>query len=160
MIYTGYFSKLKVYRDAHLKLISIANYSPPVSGDLATMKYFPLVPGNWIYPWKNDLKNRSDLGKAKLEYINTYYTKCLNKFTPRELFKKICDFTGAVDIILLCYEAPPKQMEPDGIIDLGWLAAGKSFCHRHLVADFLRMGGYRCQEYCIDVNNKEGDLFE
>jgi hypothetical protein len=160
MIYTGYFSRLKVYRDSHLKLISIANHSPSTSGDLSMIKFSPLIPGNWIYSWKNDLKNQPDIGRAKQEYINMYHTECLNKFESGKLFKEINDFAKAIDIVLLCYEAPPKQMGPDGIVDLSWLEAGRSFCHRHIVADFLRQGGYLCQEYCIDVNNGGGHLFE
>jgi hypothetical protein len=160
MIYTGYFSRLKMYRDFHLKLISIANHSPFTSGDLSTIKFLPLTPGSWIYSWKNDFKNRPDISRAKQEYINMYYREYLNKFDPDKLFKEINDFAKAIDIVLLCYEAPPKQMGPDGIIDLGWLEVGRAFCHRHIVADFLRQGGYPCQEYCIDVNNGGGYLFE
>jgi hypothetical protein len=144
----------------HLKLVSIANHSIHTSGDLATIKFLPLVPGQWIYSWKNDLHNRSDLGKAKLEYIETYYTTCLNKFTSKKLLDEINFFTKDSDTILLCYEAPPKSMGPDGIIDLGKLEAGKDFCHRHLVSDFLRRGGLPCQEIILDNENKSGGLFE
>jgi uncharacterized protein (DUF488 family) len=160
MIYTGYFAKIKQYRDMHLKLVSIANHSIHTFGDLATIKFIPLVPGYWIYPWKNDLHNRSDLGKAKLEYIEIYYTKCLNKFTPEKLFEEINSFTKSTDTILLCYEAPPKDMGSNGIIDLGKLEAGKDFCHRHLVSDFLRRGGLPCQEIVLDNEDKLGGLFE
>jgi hypothetical protein len=160
MLYTGYFSRMREYSDAHLKLISIANHTLPTFGDLFTIKFSPLAPGSWIYSWKNDLKNQCDIGRAKREYIDTYYIECLNKFNPGKLFKEINDFAKAIDVVLLCYEAPPKQMTSDGIIDLNWLEAGRSFCHRHLVADFLRRGGYHCQEYCIDVNNEGGYLFE
>jgi hypothetical protein len=158
MIYTGYFARIKQYRDMHLKLISIANTNPVFSDNSGIIKFYPLVPGNWIYPWKNDLHNRSDLGRAKLEYIDTYYTKCLNKYTPHKLFKEINLFANSENVILLCYEAPPNHIGLDGIVDLEKLEAGKNFCHRHIVSDFLRSGGFQCQEILLDTKIK-GDLF-
>jgi hypothetical protein len=160
MIYTGYFAKIKQYRGVHLNIISIANGNPLFSKGLVTIKFAPLVPGDWIYSWKNDLRNRSDFVRAKLEYINTYYTKCLNRYTPKMLFEEINAFVNAEDSILLCYEAPPKDMKSDGIVDLGELEAGKDFCHRHIVSDFLRQGGLPCQEMVLGNKNIEGDLFE
>jgi hypothetical protein len=159
LLFTGYFAKIKFYRDAHLKPISIANQDPP--WEKSQQRFIPLVPGNWIYSWKRDLHNRSDLGKAKIEYINTYFTKCLNSFTPQKLYEAIAEFTEDEDAILLCYETPPNQMGADGIVDLSWLTAGKSFCHRHLIADFLRRGGYNCIEYAVGKEpEKEGGLYE
>jgi len=159
LLFTGYFGKIKSYQDAHLKLISIANQDPSWGG--GQQKFKPLVPGDWIYSWKQDLHNRSDLGKAKTEYITTYFTKCLNSFTPKKLNEAISEFTKDEDAVLLCYEAPPSQMGADGIVDLSWLTAGKSFCHRHLVADFLRRGGYNCIEYVVEKKSKEeGGLYE
>jgi hypothetical protein len=160
MIFTGYFAKIKIYARMGLKLVSIANQSISTTGKLATIKFKPLVPGRWIYPWKNDLHNRSDLGKAKSEYLNTYYKECLNKFTPEKLFNELFAFVNGSDAILLCYEAPPKDMGSDGIIDISKLEAGKDFCHRHLVSDFLRQGGLQCCEETISQRYKEGDMFE
>jgi hypothetical protein len=155
MLYTGYFAKAKQYVDAHLRLISIANRTIP--NTLAVVDFKPLAPGDWIYVWKQDLHNRSDFGKAKLEYLRRYY-KTLHKYGPRNLFKELNEFTNSEDAVLLCYEAPPEQMGPDGIVDLSWLEAGKSFCHRHIVSDFLRSGGYDCKEYV--VKKPEENLFD
>jgi len=140
-------------------MISIANHDPPY--EFGQQKFEPLAPGNWIYSWKQDLHNRSDIGKAKIEYITTYFTKYLNLFTPKTLYEAISEFTKDEDAVLLCYEHPPSQMGPDGIVNLSWLTAGKTFCHRHLVADFLRRGGYRCIEYIAEKKSlKEGGLYE
>ena len=157
LLFTGYFAKIKFYQDAHLKLITIANQDPPWAW--GQEKFSPLIPGSWIYSWKQDLHNRSDLGKAKIEYVDTYYTKCLSRFSAKTLFEDIAEFTQSEDAVLLCYEAPPSQMMPDGIVDLSWLVAGKSFCHRHLVADFLRRGGYNCIEYVVNKKSKEEEYF-
>jgi hypothetical protein len=148
MIYTGYFAKIKIYAEWGLKLISIANTSPPFE-EWGITEFKDLAPGKWIYPWKNDLKNRSDLEKAKLEYIEIYSAKCLNNYTPKRLFNDLNAFTGESNAILLCYEKPPVQTGIDGIVDLEWLTAGSTFCHRHLISDFLRRGGYDCCELLL-----------
>jgi hypothetical protein len=155
MIYTGYFAKINEYVKYGLKLISISNTSPKLEG-IKIEEFKPLAPGKWIYPWKNDLKNRPDLDRAKIEYINTYFTKFLNNFTPEKLFNNLYTFTDGCDAILLCYEKYPEQTDFNGIVELEWLKAGSTFCHRHLVSDFLRRGGYGCCEFI----SKKGDLFE
>ena len=149
MIFTGYFGKVKEYTDRHLKLVSIANSTIRTTERYKIFKFPSLAPGSWIYNWKSSLKNGRSLDKAKNDYINNYYTKCLNGITPKNLFDSLYNFTDGYDAILLCYEKPPIQMQLEGIIKLDWLEAGTSFCHRHLVADFLRDGGYECREYVL-----------
>jgi len=150
MIFTGYFAKADHYVEHGLKLVSIANSSPAfASPKLAAVKFKSLVPGNWVYRWKNDLKDCTSLDKAKLDYIEAYFTQCLNFFNPDKLSSDLTAISNRKDVILLCYEKPPEQMKSDGLVDLDWLEAGKSFCHRHLVAAFLREGGYECREYAI-----------
>jgi hypothetical protein len=160
MLYTGYFARLKKYAECGLLPISIANIHPVRSYGKRMAEFKPLVPGEWIYPWKKSLKNGTDLDKAKTEYAETYYTKCLGKFTPERLFADLCAFSSRRDAVLLCYEKPPEQTGADGIVNLDWLKAGASFCHRHLVSEFLRRGGFDCREFIIPDFVAEGDLFE
>lgn len=149
MICTGYFAKLEEYALHGFQLISIANTNINKIGKLVIKKFKPLIPGNWIFNWKNDLKNRNDLGRAKIEYVNTYYSKCLSKFTPEDLVKDLLAFSNNHDAILLCYEKTPVDTPSNGIVALSQLEAGTSFCHRHLVSDFLRQAGYECREYIL-----------
>lgn len=77
--------------------------------------------------------------KWKENHDNNYYIKCfkeqvLNSLEPSEVvmeLKHLCDksmYTD-IDIALVCYEKP------------------EDFCHRHIVAKWLRAGGYDCKEW-------------
>jgi hypothetical protein len=160
MIYTGYFAKLKKYAQCGLQLVSIANVHPSISYGARMAEFKLLVPSKWIYPWKKSLKNRTDLDRAKIEYAEAYYAECLYNFTPEKLFNYLNIFNSRRDTVLLCYEKPPEQMGSDGIVNLDWLKAGSSFCHRHLVSDFLRRGGFDCREFIVPDSIPGRDLFE
>ena len=112
---TGYFAKLKEYQKVGLTPISIAAKPPIWYKD---SEYKKLAP-KWSFysEWKN--------GSHKGD--NEYYTKhfkeeVLDKLDPEQVLKELEGFSGvSLDkIILLCYEKPG------------------TFCHRHLVADWLK----------------------
>lgn len=74
--------------------------------------------------WNNSLKTDKDV----MEYQVEYTIKVLDKLDVHKVAK---DLEGKV---LLCFETPDK------------------FCHRHLIAIWLRKNGYECKE--IEVEEK------
>ena len=69
------------------------------------------------------------------DYIKNFYDKVLNKLNPSEVvfdLDRLADKDNtyySYNICLLCYEKP------------------SDFCHRHLVAEWLRKDGYECEEW-------------
>lgn len=130
---TGYFAKLKNYQNANLTPISIAAKAPIwYKGD----EYKKLAP-KWSFysEWKN--------GSHKGD--NDYYTKhfkeeVLDKLDPEQVLRELEGFSGVSEdnIILLCYEKTG------------------TFCHRHLVADWLNQNIKR-DNYIFNVHELDLD---
>lgn len=67
----------------------------------------------------------------KEAYVSRYTEEVLDKTTPSEIISKIrsiCIKNHNFNVVLLCYEK------------------SGDFCHRHLVAEWLRKSGYRVSE--------------
>ena len=120
MIYTTYFAKLKKLPETIVP-IAICKWIPE-GLRLGCYHYLELAP-------------RPDF---LLEYKRTgdteKFTKCYNeqvlaKLDPHRLVEALIDWVGGKDIAFVCYEKPAD------------------FCHRHLVADWLRNAGYDCEEF-------------
>ena len=78
-----------------------------------------------------DYKSNTGEYKAKVErYIKDYNQSVLSKLDPAKVFR---DLDGK---ILLCYEKPTD------------------FCHRHLLAEWLREHGYPCKEWGFEKEPK------
>lgn len=78
------------------------------------------------------------------EYISIYKSEVLQKLNAKALEKAFSQVYGGKDIALLCYEAP------------------SDFCHRHLVAEWLKENGIDVEEFSKDIKvqkeeNKEED---
>jgi hypothetical protein len=155
MIYTGYFAQANKYLEAGLILLSIANKCPE---GIKAIKIPWLVPGSWIYRWKQKC---GQIEKFPIELMNEYidkYTKDkLNNLSSETLFEKLLELVNHHDAILLCYEKLPTGYTKT-IVDIGDLEPGETFCHRHIISDFLRDGGFECREYLIHRQD-EGGLF-
>ena len=118
MIYTSYFAKLKSLPDNVIP-ISICGKAPDWYKGLQYKKLAPKY--NFFIKWKD---NRD----------NDYYTKCFNeqvldKLDVEDTVSELIDPHSGIDIALICYEKPDE------------------FCHRHLVAEWLRKNGFKCEEY-------------
>lgn len=83
-------------------------------------QYLPLAPTQRILNWFRETDRREDAQKM---YRQLYYEDVLNRLDVHEVARAL---DGKV---LLCYE---KR----GV-----------FCHRHLVAEWLRSNGYECEEF-------------
>ena len=62
------------------------------------------------------------------EYTEAYYAEVLNHLDPQEIVNKLIQVYNTKDFTLICYEKP------------------EDFCHRHLVAEWLKNAGYDIEE--------------
>lgn len=123
MIYTSYFAQLRNLPN-NIVPISICGKAPKWYDGLQYKKLAPKY--DFFMEWK---KNHN----------NDYYIKCfkeqvLDKLDATnvilDLSRLVYGFNvGENDIALICYEKP------------------SDFCHRHLVAQWLRDGGFKCKEW-------------
>ena len=117
MLYTGYFAKLKQYEEKGLIPIAICGKSPDWYKGL---KYKKLAPHkDWFIEWK-------EYNKSNAWYIEKYYRTVLNIQDKDTVIKELTDLAKNKDVVLLCYEKPTD------------------FCHRHLVASWLKIEEYNC----------------
>lgn len=123
MIYTSYFAKLKSLPD-NIVPISICGKAPDWYKGLQYKKLAPKY--DFFMEWKKS-------------HDNDYYIKCFNeqvldKLDILTVIRNLIDLTISVgqtnkSICLICYEKP------------------SDFCHRHLVAEWLRQNGFECEEW-------------
>lgn len=118
MIYTSYFAKLKSLPKDVIP-ISICGKAPDWYKGLQYKKLAPKY--DFFMKWKEN-------------HDNDYYIKCFNeqvldKLDPMRVYQELCSLAKCDDIALICYEKP------------------SDFCHRHLVADWLRERDFNVEEY-------------
>lgn len=130
MFYTGYFAKLKQYKEAGLVPISIAGKAPSWYNGL---EYKALAP-KWSFfnEWKNGDRYKGDNNY----YIQHFNDEVLANLNVDDVYNKLNLLAAYHDFILLCYEKP------------------NDFCHRHLVADWFRLNGIACKEFNFDNNHQ------
>ena len=111
-MFTGYFAKLKEYKQAGLIPVSISGKAPDQYDGLEYKKLAP----KWAFfqEWKyGSHKGDNDY------YINQFDEQVLKPLTVESVLEDIANLSGVEldKVTLLCYEKPAD------------------FCHRHLVAD-------------------------
>ena len=122
MIYTTYFAKLKKLPE---NIIPIAICAKPPAGYAGPI-YRPLAP-------KYDFFVKYKLSGNKEEFTENYVGQILSQLNPvsvvTNLYYQACLAPNTSDIALVCFEK------------------SSDFCHRHLVAEWLRKAGYECREW-------------
>lgn len=119
MIYTSYFAKLKELEKHNIIPISICGKAPDWFKGL---QYKELTPKyGFFMEWKKN-------------HDNDYYIQCFNDQVLKDLnienvVFQLYSLARAKDIALICYEKP------------------SDFCHRHLVAEWLKQNGFQCEEW-------------
>lgn len=120
MIYTSYFAKLKSLPD-NIIPISICCKAPDWYRGLQYKKLAPKY--DFFMKWKEN-------------YDNEYYIRCFNEqvLSKLDIDEVMTDLRNMInnsckDIALICYEKPTD------------------FCHRHLVANWLKQHGLDCEEF-------------
>lgn len=120
MIYTSYFVKLKDLPDDVVPIAICAK--PPAF--YTGLQYKKLAPGYETlmkYKYDNDTE----------EFKNSYMSEVLDHLDANEVYKELNDLAQGKDIALLCFERPT------------------SFCHRHLVTEWLSDNGHFSRELII-----------
>lgn len=117
MILTSYFAKLSKLPSGIVP-ISICGKVPDWYMGL---QYKKLAPRYWFFmEWKVSHDN--------VYYVKRFKQEVLSKLNADAVVKELLSLSGEKPFALICYERPGE------------------FCHRHLVADWLRENGYYCEE--------------
>ena len=116
MIYTSYFSSKKYNKEDG---ISIARYNKFWDGESYPLLY---PSANLLAWWKSLSKEDQYNIWFRDQYEQAYFNETLNKLNPHIVAAEL------EDKVLLCYEK------------------SEDFCHRHLVAAWLKMNGYEVKE--------------
>lgn len=109
-IYTSYYANLKNIPE-DIVPISIAGKSPDFYTGLEYKKLAPKY--GFFQEWKKNKDNSF--------YEEHFTNEVLNHLSPIVVYKELKKLSNGKDVVLICYENP------------------KSFCHRKLVAKWLRM---------------------
>lgn len=118
MIYTTYFAKLRFLPD-RIVPISICGKAP---NGYKGLQYRVLAPRyDFFMEWK---ETRDDS-----YYIRCYMEKVLSSLKASDVVNTLYGMSNGRDIALVCYEK------------------SGDFCHRYIVADWLRKNGIFCEEY-------------
>ena len=121
MIYTGYYAKLKQYKQNGLYPIAISGKVPDFYTEAYWSDFAPRY--EMFLEWKAGRSDNSQYTVQYKEWLNS-----LDKQEIRDVIKELED--EGKTIIFLCYE---KSGE---------------FCHRHVLADWLEENlGMRVEEY-------------
>jgi len=123
MIFTGYYANCNKYKAARkgIKLIQVSRYAP---------EYIKLDGSALLLAPSAKLLKDFKEGLVSEEEYTKIYTEQLNNFTP----KALKDIESKLDeCVLLCYECYVSE-------------SGHDFCHRHILADFLRSKNIKIKE--------------
>lgn len=118
MIYTTYFAKLKSL-PKDIVPISICGKAPIWYSGIQYKKLAPKY--DFFMQWKENHDNDY--------YISCFNNQVLSELNPVQVINDLIVMAAGRDIALVCYEKP------------------EDFCHRHLVADWLRKYGYNIKEW-------------
>ena len=141
MIYTTYFGKcaaLKKIRP-NAALVSIAGWTPDWFTKSGGLQYKKLAPKyTWWKEWHDTFEHDLESEESKTWYTEKYNSTVLSALDPHLVKCDLYNLANKRDVFILCYETPEK------------------FCHRHLVADWLKSAGIKTAEW--DQNAIEEDM--
>lgn len=121
MIYTGYYAKLKKYKENGLYPIAISGKVPDFYTEAFWTDFAPRY--DMFLEWKSGKINDSQYTEKYKEWLDS-----LDKQEIREVIKELKN--EGKTIIFLCYEKTGD------------------FCHRHILADWIEENlGYVVEEY-------------
>lgn len=120
-IYTGYYAKLKKYKEHNLYPIAISGKRPDFYTEAFWTDFAPRYKD--FLEWKSGKDSDIQYTKKYREWLDS-----LNKQEIRDVLEELEN--EGKDIIFLCYEKPGD------------------FCHRHILADWMEEHlGYVVEEY-------------
>lgn len=107
-IYTSYFGNSKKLQQAGIKVIGISLYPP---------RWFNGISLKQVAPTKSILFAN---GQTQEEYTRRYRSEVLSQQDMQQFLKTVEQVSGGQDVALCCYEKP------------------EDFCHRHILADWIK----------------------
>lgn len=107
-IYTSYFGNSRKLQQAGIKVIGISLYPP---------RWFNGISLKQVAPTKSILFAN---GQTQEEYTRRYRSEVLSQQDMKQFLKTVEQASGGQDIALCCYENP------------------EDFCHRHILADWIK----------------------
>ena len=107
-IYTSYFGNSKKLQQAGIKVIGISLYPP---------RWFNEISLKQVAPTKSILFAN---GQTQEEYTRRYRSEVLSRQDMQQFLKTVEQASGGQDVALCCYEKP------------------EDFCHRHILADWIK----------------------
>ena len=117
-IYTSYFGNSKKLQQAGIKVIGISLYPP---------RWFNGISLKQVAPTKSILFAN---GQTQEEYTRRYRSEVLSRQDIQQFLKTVEQASGGQDVALCCYEKP------------------EDFCHRHILADWIKeKRGIEISEY-------------
>ena len=128
--YTSYFGNIKKILKAcpDAGLVSIAGKTPDW---FKGQKFKKLAPHyDWWKEWHDMFASNLDSHESRSWYTEKYIKTVLQHLDARNVATKLKECTGFKTVFLLCYETPDK------------------FCHRHIVAEWLKNARVDCREFC------------
>ena len=118
MIYTTYFANLRKLPKSITPIAICAGLPKGYTG----LSYKKLAPKySFFSEWKETHDNDF--------YIKQFNFLVLKPLSPESVVEDLKRLSPTKDFALVCYEKPTD------------------FCHRHIVADWLKQNGYACEEY-------------
>lgn len=118
MFYTTYFARLKQL-PANIVPVAICAKVP---------EWYTGLTYSRLAPTYEILKAWKKYGDVKA-YTDKFYREVLDNLIPHIVCAELAELTLSMDIALVCYETSNK------------------FCHRHLIASWLREAGIGCCEW-------------
>lgn len=107
-IYTSYFGNSKKLQQAGIKVIGISLYPP---------RWFTGISLKQVAPTRSILFAN---GQTQEDYTRRYRSEVLSQQDMQQFLKTVEQASGGQDVALCCYEKP------------------EDFCHRHILADWIR----------------------
>lgn len=127
MIYTSYFDNIKNLPLNDVVPVSICLKIP---NDYEGIEYKTLAPKeDFFNKWEYKTEGFEECYQNNDYYIESFYSLVLDNLDLEEVVNELYELSKGKDIVLICYEKP------------------ELFCHRHLVAAWLRDNGYECIEW-------------
>lgn len=116
MLYTSYFANWRNFKE----LVQVSISLKPPNG-YKGLGYKKLAPSSSIL---FEYKTSPD----EVRYYERFTREILSNMDPHKIVKELMNLSLGKDVVLLCYEKPTD------------------FCHRHIVANWLREAGYDVKE--------------
>ena len=107
-IYTSYFGNSKKLQQAGIKVIGISLYPP---------RWFNGISLKQVAPTKSILFAN---GQTQEDYTRRYRSEVLSRQDMQQFLKTVEQASEGQDVALCCYEKP------------------EDFCHRHILADWIK----------------------